>query len=669
MRSLLVILAFLLLSSGALLAKGIANLEVNDVYKDTLSNGVKGIMFLTNVKVTHEDGTGTLPAGYRVLLQLTDTDLEPIHAGPGAEVHASPNGLFRSQADIQAGSPNAESQATSLFIPYYALDLPNGTHKLNYLLSVITPEGDTLGNQVKSQVSFYKPSATFFRITLPRINVEGVAPNGLGWDTKLFSTSEMRPELYWQLIQEGAKLFGTEAKYKKNTLQYLGKSPEDRSPWILVSEGDQLWIDVMDYDLTTSDDRLGRIAFDPWKEGHGIITGSTPFVHNAEFKMESRDAPQLLVRDIRTSLQAREDGVSGFSIRFSYSIPSRSPQNRYFLDLDQEMQLDQTILEEAKIVSGPVSREDGRFELVSQKGEVHLFLPYYALKSEDGVSPPVRLQIHGDIETQEYLLYNRTLDIKRNAEDVEDLQFGQFTFGQEAVHGQSGIMLTMDYNIPEDYLRDHPDATFQINADLRADHKSIVMQSTEIAGELSKEEAMNVRTINGRNPKGKIQLFIPYTKLEPGTRITDCGVELECVMLEGETIRTLGSYGVEQEINLPELIGITVRVKEASVRKNILEGGEKPNLRWVLWVGDEMVYASEITYQIFNPEWLPKVRANASVLASDRLRISLVHDPENGKLFEIGTWEGNLNTLPEIGDEFKVSLRGGAKMTIVREAY
>ncbi len=480
------------------------------------------------------------------------------------------------------------------------------------------------------------------------------------------SPKEKKPEIFWRLKREELQLFRTPKQ--KNTLLYTGSKREDRSPWFMVCEGDQVWVEVMDLDITSLYDQIGRLELDPWKEAAGKIEKSFESVTNASFVLDSREPPKLTVTNLRSSIQAEEDGVSGFSIRFNYEVPNRSTENRYYLDLDQACDSEDSPIEFMKLVTGPVAKEYGRYELLSRMGQVELFLPYYALCNSGSYSPPIRLHINGDLDGNEYLLFSRELDIKRNAFDLDDLEFGQFKFGQEENQGQSGIMLSCDYRLPEDYIRDHPDAIFQINADLRADNQSLTVQKTQIADRLAPEEALYVRNINGRNPKGTLLLFIPYTRLKPGKRATTCGVELECVMLEGETIRTLGTYGVEQELNLPELQGLSIRVREASVRKSALSK-ETPNLRWLLWVGQEVIYVAPVQRGDFSPEWEPYHKARTSVVDTDQLRISLVQDKENGQFMELGTWSGKLSDLPLAGEEKKVSLAGGAKMLIVREPY
>lgn len=657
--------------SGYLHASGKAILEVTEVQKDVTVAGVKGVSIKSKATITPQlphDTTGIAKAipAYQIHLFLTNQKGEQVQAGPGASNHSDRRGYFHSKAIIPGRTSPLANHVSSLFIPYYALDLPSGPHTLNYHLVTTNPRGDTLHTPIKGTLEITRPPAKLFRITMETLTVSPIASNGEPWDLQIFSPKEKKPELFWRLKREKTQLFRTQKQ--KNTLTYIGNRRKDRSPWFILCEGDQVWIEAMDLDITSFWDQIGRLEFDPWKEKEHTLEKSFESVTKAKFTLDSREAPKITITDLRSSVQAHEDGVSGFSIRFAYQAPNRSPQNRYFIDLDQFCDTGDSPIEHTKLVTGPVAPEDGRFELLSKKGEVKLFLPYYALCNSGSQSPPVRLQIHGNLDGNEYLLYNQALDIKRNAFDLDDLEFGQFKFGQEVNRGQSGIMLSCDYRLPEDYIRDHPEAIFQINADLRADHRSITVQKTQIADRLAPEQAMYVRNINGRNPKGTLLLFIPYTRLKPGKRATTCGVELECVMLEGETIRTLGTYSVEQELNLPDLQGLSIRVKEASVKKSAL-GKEIPNLRWLLWVGQEVVYVSPVQRGDHTPEWGEYSMAKTSVIDTDQLRISLVQDQENGQFIELGTWSGKLDLLPAEGEEEKVSLDGGVKMVIVRETY
>lgn len=672
MKCCIIFFVFLFGGSVPLSSTGTAQITEASIKQNERIKGARGVLVSTTIDLTRDFPEDTVGVGkgsmsYKLHLSLFNDKGEPVQVGPGAGLHASRNGYFRSTTSVPGFyNPITKGQRIKLFIPYYAIDLPKGTHNLTYTIHATNPRGDTIGNQITGPIQLTRPQGKLFRITMDKVSVSEIAPNGEGWDLQLFSPKEKKPDILWRIKREGVTLFKTGKK--KNTVVYVGNPREDRSPWFMACEGDWVWLEVVDHDVTSFWDIIGKWELDPWQQEPGSISNQFGSVTNAQLLLESKEPPQLIVSALRSSLQAREDGVSGFSIRFDYEIPNRSSQNRYFIDLNQNCTSRNSAVRAMKLVSGPVAIENGRFELSSRKGEVKLFLPYHGLCSTEGNSSPVRLRIHGDLDGDDYLLFSRKLDIKRNAYDLDDLEFGQFKIGQDDRKGQAGISLSCDYTLPEDYIRDHPDAVFQISADLRADHRSITVQTARIADKLSPDQELYVRNVNGRNPKGTLELFIPYTQLRPGLRTTTCGVELECVMLEAETIRTLGTYSVEQEINLPNLVGISLRVESASLRKSALSKAT-PNLRWLLWVGEEVVYMSPSVKGDYSPEWSHYTTAKTSVIDTDQIRITVVQDQENGKLIELGTWSGTLNQLPAEGDEEKVSVDGGVKMLIVRESY
>jgi hypothetical protein len=179
------------------------------------------------------------------------------------------DGLLHGKAQLLTVPRNAWREA-SLFLPFFAMDLDAGPHRLALRFSALAntgacqagrpPQRVKLVGETRAAAAFTKPP--FARVRLLARRVE-VAPEAT--DVGLPGGRGERPDLRWRLgyrtasgagpAASGGEVVLHESEVRDDT--FVGTWAEP-SPPVPVSEGDRLTLVVVDRDLAR-DDRLGEI--------------------------------------------------------------------------------------------------------------------------------------------------------------------------------------------------------------------------------------------------------------------------------------------------------------------------------------------------------------------------------------------------------------------------
>lgn len=179
------------------------------------------------------------------------------------------DGLLHGKAQLLT-VPRGTWRAASLFVPFFAMDLDAGPHRLALRFSALAatgacqagrpPQRVKLLGETRVAAAFTRPRFARVRLLVRRIEV---APRAT--DVGLAGARRGRPDLRWQLGyrttvvaapgQPGGEVVLYESEVRDNT--FVGAWAEPSQP-VPVSEGDRLTLEVVDRDLAR-DDRLGRV--------------------------------------------------------------------------------------------------------------------------------------------------------------------------------------------------------------------------------------------------------------------------------------------------------------------------------------------------------------------------------------------------------------------------
>lgn len=637
------------------------------VISETVQNGIQGAWVEARINVLPQLPKDTIGAhskhlNYQATLQLANHNHTIIRAAPNVSTYTDLQGLFCNSITLPNTLRPRIDFLSQFFIPFYALDLPEGNHQLNYQIEVHSPAKKVVGTPQTGSLAITIPPRTMIRVAMEHIKVKETAPNGGGWDLSIFSAKEKRPDLQWRIIRNGIATH--QSIWVKNSFSYSGSANKDRCDWFFLSEGDQFDLEILDHDITSTSDRIGTFRCSPSTMETGQQSTQFESVEALVFNLETRIPPRIKLKDLRNSVSGRENGVSGFNIAFGFEIPHRSVDNQYTIEVQQECSPDSFSVPHLERSSGPASLQaDGRYQLVSQKGEIKLFLPYHALCQREGVPPPLHFRIIGTVEGKAITLWEETLKIKYNVQNLNDLEFGQFKAGIANRQGQEGIRFSSEYSLPPGYLEAHPGANVQMVFGLEVDGIRIPT-STILLNDSS--SSSNVISHQSNSLKGAIDLFLPFSSLPSDLERAACDIGLECIMVEGDAFTSIGRFTAAIEVELPPIQEVSFRVSTLKLKKSVLRK-EKPNVYWVAYVGQTLLYKASPTFGVYNASWGISANVQTVVAASDEISILLVHESTNGELIALGNWKGKLESLPQPGETIELEPSKGVSMKLKRK--
>jgi|GEM_PF-4483047 len=653
--------------SIAVANQGLPLLTDLKVVTHTVQNGIQGSWVEARVNVTPQLPADTIGASaksrsYRIALTLTKAGGVPVRVPGQSQPFNGLGDRFRSSKLIPNGLNPRDNFLAQFFIPYYAVDLVHGKHDLTFEITVYNPAKKVVGEPLSGSLQMDIPRHEMYRIAVEHFATPDTAPTGQPWDLAIFSQSEKLPDLQWQISLNGLNSF--QSKWKKNTLSYSGSVNQDRSNWFVLAEGDQIDLEIIDHDITTKSDRMASYAFTPFNTKSGQQTAQCPGVESLIFNLERRAPPKLAVRDFKSSVSGKEDGVSGFNIFFGYTVPNRTIGNEYWVEIQQDCGSGTLTRPHLERISGPATlASDGRYKLVSQRGELKFFLPYHALCQQGGKPAPIHFRIVGEAESKSFTLFEERLDVKHSVDHLDDLEFGQFKAGIASQAGQDGIQFTSAYQLPTGYLQDHPDAKVEMVFALHVAGKTLSVSNFPLYNDSPDNTPLPNR---GGKLKGAINLFIPFTSLPRKMDQAPCDIEMECMMVEGETFTSIGQYAASLDVELPPLEEISFRVSRLKLSKNAV-GKDKPNAYWVVYVGQTLLYEASPIFGLSEPTWGISTNLKTVVSPTDQISILLIHEAIKGELVELGSWKGSLEDLPAQGESRVITPAKGVEMELIRE--
>ncbi len=161
--------------------------------------------------------------------------------------------------------PRFTWQRGSLFVPFYAIKLPAGRHRLTIDFSAVSDTRScTSGRRPQKlkviggedvHIEFVKPPHKMVQIVVRRVEVVEKATDGLG------ATRRGRPDLAWKAFFQLGLHKGKVHSSKTRDDSYVGTWTRKSDPFPF-SEGDKLTLSIIDRDVL-SHDLLGSYTFTP----------------------------------------------------------------------------------------------------------------------------------------------------------------------------------------------------------------------------------------------------------------------------------------------------------------------------------------------------------------------------------------------------------------------
>lgn len=584
----------------------------------------------------------TISPRYLLLVRLIQENEQYLRAVPDAGDFMNPEGVFQDSIRLTLAKPSNTISFTEFFLPYFGMDLKAGSHRI--LLEVQVLDADTrekVGFR-RQMIEFNKPETKLFRLEVNSLQVLETDVNGETWDYAILSVKDAHPDVFWELRRGGTKAFT--GSRQKNTLVYKPDAAVDLSTWLTVSKGDLLRLSIFDFDRLTFNDLIGSVKLDPF---------SNPFesgrpqdlvfdrVQRIRIAPEIREVPQIDILSIRKRERVQVDGVTGIQLDVEYALPQSQPGIRYFLDLRQRLLGNLEALEMTRVVSGPaVEDRPAIFELLSKRGQLKLFVPAYDLAEKPDANDLswMRIKAWGLLEDAAYQLWEREVEVREAYGTVPDLIWGQWKAEEAMQNDAHGLLLTCNYQVPALYVKNLEDLELAFSVDLKIDNKPLKV------AQISNADLEEVPDLATGNSKGRVFLFVPYFKTAAGKPTLDLELDYLCQAISDEKTFEMGRFKVEQSLSVPGIVELEVRVPELVVRKSAT-GGVKPNLRWLVGVGDQVIYQSRMVWENYMPKWRQPEFARVLLSEKDELWVRVIQDRGEDGAFEMGTWSTNLETI------------------------
>ncbi|PLX11279.1 MAG: hypothetical protein C0594_03875 [Marinilabiliales bacterium] len=228
------------------------------ISKKILSKNISGIKLELTSKLVYDKSKYKLekPKNASIKLYLRKPDGDTIQAIKASSNYKDYNGYF-------AASKSITTIKTEVFIPYYALKLSEGEHKLEYCLSAFVR--DTSINQPQREISvkgeqtgeilIQKPPVENFKLVVRGVRVTKKDFKNKEWDWGL-SGKEPDIKIKVLLINDYLADIVFSSTTMKNS---FSAAWIDYSEPITISKGDKITIGVYDDDIMF-DDKMGTIT-------------------------------------------------------------------------------------------------------------------------------------------------------------------------------------------------------------------------------------------------------------------------------------------------------------------------------------------------------------------------------------------------------------------------
>ncbi|MEM7039543.1 MAG: hypothetical protein AAF570_21390, partial [Bacteroidota bacterium] len=499
----------------------------------------------------------------------------------------------------------------TLFIPYYAIAVGEGRHKLQLELHVRDLKtGRVVGKSDPLPFAFEKPEVQLFQVRLQDIYTEETDDSGETWDYQFLNPREIQPDIRWGIKRGDELVFQSDRQ--KNSTHYEGDPEEDVTPHFSLSEGDHVTIFVYDFDMISFSDRIGTLSLDPWAPD-AVLSRMEKYtfgrVKEAVFAMEALNKPSLDITRFDLIEGVRENGVMGMRLKFDYKIQRRLEDSKYLVHMEQIWGDVHIVPSFARVLRGPaVMDEEDEVELLHNEGQVEVFVPQYGLlhTAQEGSAPLMRLIAKVQLGDRNFDLGHRQQQIMRPLRAIEDLEFGQCKVSQQVHRGVHGVQISFEYRLSDQYFDDLDRSRFALRPKIKTNFGPAALADMDL---LSKHELNKEATeiaLYPDNDSGVVDLFMPYYLLPPDHKSMDIRVEVDGLMVlrkDAATRKYIGKFdGPQVSLELPEIRMRHFAVREIQARKERWMI-TNPNLQWRVLLGDQVMNASRIAYNSRRSRW------------------------------------------------------------------
>lgn len=621
---------------------------------DQVKDGLHGIAFKFDLSFAHE---GKLifvkPESYRdyaVFCWLSDREGKLVPASTDAISYQGPNGHCRDSLMIRLGNSGKEFKDETMFIPYHAIALDEGERSLNYKLVVMEiKSGKILAESEVLNFAFNKPKTQLVRVGVQRILADSIDVDGEPWDFKFLNPRDIGPDMYWTLRRGKNTLLKSEKQ--RNQITYIGGA-DDISSWCQISEGDLLYLSVLDFDLLGYSDQVGALELDVASDkviNHGVNEFYFGAVKSARIKVDAVDFNRIKIKELEINEAATDRGVSGIKVKLRYEIGEQIKDAQPILSLDFLSGTTIASPRMVRVVKGPaVPLGENSVELTGAVGDLELFLPHYAIPGElpEGKTP-LLLVTPGLMIGEQFLDFQRlSRQVIRPANPIQDLQFGQWKFSSTTQEGAGGLKVSLDYQFPGAYLEDLPKAKFFLTPQFGGTYGEIALEDFDILGPNAKYWRKNRLELTEGNRNGTLEMFIPFHRLKTAEKEGSLSAVYTCTMKEGDAVTNLGETSRQAVAEIPGLKILHFSVKETAAKKEHWMITD-PNLFWVLIVGEDEVFRSPVVYNRKEAKWNDNIEAKIVATANDKVELRILHEgvsDEEDRVIE--TWKGGAELIP-----------------------
>ena len=625
------------------------SIRTQEIVPDLERNGLHGMGIVYQV-VAPDARPERLLQIWGLSCRLEDENGYPLTATQGTSSYAKA-GYCVDSLLLTGKSWEKATKADTLFYPYFALGTEVGKQRLVARLALF----DLVNNAKVASVStplamINKPPMRMVRLQMERMQAKPVNADGETWDYKFFNPKDVFPDLQWTLRRGSEWVF--EGEKQKNDTFYLG-NVEDRSPWIFISQGDKLQLQVIDFDILGASDQIGTQEIDVEERRYAAgVAFDFRFgqVHSAKVIIDAVLPPKVVISSLELVEEDSNQGVSGMRLRLNYDQEIRSRDCEFHLGLAYVTPNGVYPVQTMRILGpGAVPNGDGTVLLTATRSPLELFVPNYALAAFPAATKQrMRLVLLTKINGQMMVVGNQDRQIANERADIQDMTFGQWKFGLEDLEGEGGIRMSLDYSLPAGYFQGLPEySEITLVPSMKAPwgdvyHMNFVFMGTEKANWLNGK-----LILNEKNRQGTLDIFMPYRNCFPAAGKGKFAVSYRCFLyLDGEFI-DLGKKGMDAAIELPSLKVLHFSVREAAVsrRKWLLSD---PNLYWVLKVGNTEVFRSPTKTSTRDAKWQDEIEKRMVTAPTDKLTVEVIHKGVAGEPDKVvESWQVLASEMPD----------------------
>lgn len=619
------------------------------IIPDLVRKGLRGFAVILPLHAPAEpvdDSVEVKPVGPWIFrCQVTDRDRFSVPWLQGADDEARRyigDSLVISRAHMYLDRPD------TMFFPYCLIDAEAGRMNLVAhftLRDASKPSVPPL--QRDMEVTLNKPLTRLVRLHVDRLVTASTDAKGETWDYRFFNPKDVDPDLQWQ-VRIGELLVFSSEKQKNDTL-YQGKA-EDVTPWVLISEGDKLLLQVNDHDLLGAHDLVGQtlVDVDQGRFASGV-TYDFQFgrVRVAKLKIDAILPPRVVVPEFEVVEGDPHQGLSGVRVRMRYDQRSRGREAEFHVRLVERMKNLELPLPKGLVLgAGAMPDGAGGFLLTSSEEDLELFVPHFYLTP--GNEPRrFRMEIVANLDGQQVVVGREERLLVMPPESGQDFVYGQWTASAYDREGEGGIRLTLDYNLPEGYFSGLANASFYLKPSLKASWGSVKNRSLEPLDRPAPHWQDSLLRIDASNRVGRLDLFLPYRKCAATDGKVALDMQYDCWMvLDGESI-PIGHRGYSVDLQIPQLRALTLGIREAAVKRSSTFLSES-NLYWVLRIGEREVYRSKLMRRNHHPQWREDEMVHIFAAESDAVTLEVRHHGVVDEPEEVmGVWQVSAGEIPD----------------------